>query len=65
MHSYRDIANAALLTRVRQIRRSSLTILNVLFNLIPQIPRLEYRGITVSILNTAPRGIVVLTQPYL
>ena len=32
--------------------------------IIPQIPHLEYRGIAVSIFNTAPRGIAVFTQPY-
>ncbi len=34
-------------------------------SLIPQIPHLEYRGIAVSIFNTAPRGIAVFAQPYL
>ena len=33
-------------------------------SLIPQIPHLEYRGIAVSIFNTAPRGIAVFAQPY-
>ena len=33
--------------------------------LIPQIPHLEYRGIAVSVLNTAPRGIAVFAQPQL
>ena len=37
------------------------TILQLL--LIPQIPHLEYRGIAVSVLNTAPRGIAVFAQP--
>ena len=31
---------------------------------VPQIPHLKYRGIAVSVLNTAPRGIAVFTQPY-
>jgi len=29
---------------------------------ISQIPHLKYRGIAVSIMNTAPRGIAVFTQ---
>jgi len=51
-------------TKIKEMAKMMQICAILQLSLIPQIPHLKYRGIAVSIFNTAPRGIAVFTEPY-